>query len=486
MVHASQSDPVVLLSAPHASGIVRQLDQVKTLTPQEMLRKEEVMTAAALDSITSEFSVRGFTGASRAEVMRALLAEHPKEDPFYCVDLRWVAEKYAEWKENLPRVRPFMAVKCMPDRAIMTLLHRLGAGFDCASKGEIEVVQSLGAEPENILYANPCKMASHLRAAKERGVRLMTFDNEAELVKIAAEHPTAQLVLRIVTDDSNSICRFSNKFGAELREAPGLIRKALELGLELVGVSFHVGSGCQDTDTFVDSLNRARWVFNQMEDLGVTPWLLDIGGGFPGTDGFKVKFPEIAAVIRPVIDELFPPHVSVMSEPGRYFCAGSHTLAANMYARREIKLPSEKGEAVVAADDSASAHATNPLDSSGETTSSHTSEQATVANSTAGYKYYLNDGVYGSFNCIFFDHAVISEYTVIPKDGSRDTALRPKYKSTVFGPTCDGLDCILKDVTLPLIECGEWVLFHNMGAYTRAASSNFNGFHQHTIYYVRT
>jgi ornithine decarboxylase len=131
-------------------------------------------------------------------------------------------------------------------------------------------------------------MASHLRAAKERGVRLMTFDNEAELVKIAAEHPTAQLVLRIVTDDSNSICRFSNKFGAELREAPGLIRKALELGLELVGVSFHVGSGCQDTDTFVDSLNRARWVFNQMEDLGVTPWLLDIGGGFPGTDAFKV------------------------------------------------------------------------------------------------------------------------------------------------------------------------------------------------------
>ena len=89
-----------------------------------------------------------------------------------------------------------------------------------------------------------------------------------------------------------------------------------------------------------------------------------------------------------------------------------------------------------------------------------------------------------TINCA--DHAVISEYTVIPKDGSRDTALRPKYKSTVFGPTCDGLDCILKDVTLPLIECGEWVLFHNMGAYTRAASSNFNGFHQHTIYYVCT
>ncbi len=92
---------------------------------------------------------------------------------------------------------------------------------------------------------------------------------------------------------------------------------------------------------------------------------------------------------------------------------------------------------------------------------------------------------------------------------ARVCVLRPTYPSTVFGPTCDGLDCILKvfltvvsfpflfpgsvnlrmylqDVTLPLIECGEWVLFNNMGAYTRAASSNFNGFHQHTIYYVRT
>jgi hypothetical protein len=181
MVHASQSDPVVLLSASQAPGLVRQLDQEKPL----MSRKVEAMTvSAALDSVTSEFALRDFTGASRSEVMRTLLAEHPKEDPFYCVDLRWVAVKYAEWKENLPRVRPFMAVKCMPDKAIMTLLHRLGAGFDCASKGEIEAVRSLGAEPDNILYANPCKMASHLRAAKEHGVRQMTFDNEAELLKV--------------------------------------------------------------------------------------------------------------------------------------------------------------------------------------------------------------------------------------------------------------------------------------------------------------
>ena len=306
-------------------------------------------------------------------------------------------------------------------------------------------MRTIGVPSDSVIYVNPCKLASHLRFTRDRGVLRTTFDNEPELHKIAAQHPAAQLVLRIATDDSTSTgsASLSDESGAELRDVPGLIRKALELGLELVGVSFHVGEEYQDASTFVDALKRARWAFDQMEELRVTPWLLGIGGGFHSADASKVTFPEIAAVIRPVIDELFPPHVTVISEPGRYFCAGSHTLAAMIYERRERLI--EDGSAV--------------------------------------YDYYLTDGVYGSFNSVLWDRAVITDYTVIPTQGSRDTALRPLHKSTVFGPTCDGLDCILKDVTLPLIECGEWILFPHMGAYTHAASSSY--FHQHTIHYVR-
>ena len=122
------------------SGLRRENERLRE--ELEIVRRQRDKCAARLDagidaalaSITSNFAIRDFTGVSRSEVMHTLLAEHPKEDPFYCVDLRWVAVKYAEWAEHLPRVRPFMAVKCMPDKAIMTLLHRLGAGFDCASK----------------------------------------------------------------------------------------------------------------------------------------------------------------------------------------------------------------------------------------------------------------------------------------------------------------------------------------------------------------
>jgi ornithine decarboxylase len=388
-----------------------------------------------------------------------------------------VASKYLEWATHLPRVRPFYAVKSGPDRAIVTLLHQLGAGFECASKSEIDLMRSIGVPADSILYASPCKLASHLRFARDRGVLRTSFDNEPELRKIAAQHPTAQLVLRIATDHSKPICGFAKtmsdassesdseaeeagwSFGAEACEAPVLIRKALELGLELVGVSIDVGSGAQDTGVFVDALNRARLAFNQMEELGVKPWLLSIGGGFAGTDASKASFAEIAAVIRPVIDELFPPHMTVISEPGGYFCAGSHTVAAMIYERREIKLPSESAEA-----------SSLPTDS---------------ASKGLRYEYYLNDGLYGSFNSILSDHAVITDDVfVIPEEGSRDSAIRPKYSSTVFGPACDGRDCIFSEVTLPLMECGEWIVFGNMGACPHAASSSY-GFHQHSIIYFR-
>lgn len=390
------------------------------------------------------------------------IKEVGEEDPFYLVDLGVVARQYQKWVQCLPRVRPHYAVKAAPDPAMVKLLHMLGAGFDCASKAEIDLVKAVGVPSDSIIYANPCKLKSHLRFAKHQGVTRMTFDSEAELYKISEIYPEAEIVLRVVTDDSNSICRFSNKFGVELGDCRALICKAMELDLNIVGVSFHVGSGCQDTDSFIDALHRAKSVFGQMQSLGLSPWLLDIGGGFPGTDDEAVTFEQIAAVIGPVIDQLFDPSIAVIAEPGRFFCAASHTLVANMYARRavvggDIATTEDLSVGSVADDDE----------------------------TKAGYLYYMNDGVYGSFNCIFFDHAVISKYRVHDPTTGRVVTDRPQYKSTVFGPTCDGLDTVLKDIELPLVEVGDWLSFPNMGAYTRAASSNFNGMHQHSIHYIR-
>lgn len=114
----------------------------------------------------------------------------------------------------------------------------LGASFDCASRGEIEDVLSAGATTDRIVYANPIKQHNQLTAARDMGVELTVVDNEAELEKISTCHPNAKVLIRVATDDENSLCRFSEKFGASMNRVPSILRKAKDLGVEIVGVRY--------------------------------------------------------------------------------------------------------------------------------------------------------------------------------------------------------------------------------------------------------
>jgi len=356
-----------------------------------------------------------------------------ENEAFYIVDLGVVAQKHSEWITHLPRVKPFYAIKCNPNNAIIKLLANLGTGFDCASRAEIQQVLGSGVDSNSIIYANPCKMKSHIEFAKSSGVHLMTFDNAHELKKIAESDSDAKLILRIITDDSKSVCRFSTKFGAPLDTTRELLTLAKSLGLNVVGVSFHVGSGCMSVDSFVSAIRSAHRVFQEAEEVGFNLTMLDLGGGWPGTNDGVISFPSIAEGIRGLLDELFPAHIEIIAEPGRFFCAQSHTLAVNIYAKRTIVDPVTQQKQ---------------------------------------FLYYVNDGVYQSFNCILFDHYSPTPLALNPSTEENF----PLFKSTIFGPTCDSIDCIAKEIPFQEMEVGDWLYFKNMGAYTVAACSGFNGF----------
>jgi ornithine decarboxylase len=98
------------------------------------------------------------------------------------------------------------------------------------------------------------------RAAERCGVNLTTFDTESELFKLARWHAGARLLLRIRADDPLARCPLGNKFGAEVGDAARLLRTAADLGLAVVGCSFHVGSGATDTACFGTAINLARKV----------------------------------------------------------------------------------------------------------------------------------------------------------------------------------------------------------------------------------
>eukprot|EP00048_Salpingoeca_helianthica_P014307 m.221058 g.221058 ORF g.221058 m.221058 type:complete len:428 (+) comp15706_c0_seq1:60-1343(+) len=373
--------------------------------------------------------------AVRRAVQKVVDKDATHGEPFFIIDLGSVYRKHKQWQRMLPRVQPFYAMKCCNEPKILEALASLGTGFDCASRAEIEMVLKMGVEPSRIIFAHPAKSISHIKYAREVGVDLMTFDNEIELTKIKEHHPTARMVLRILADDPHATCQLGVKFGAAPSDALAILQSAKAMGIDVVGVSFHVGSGCSNAEAFHDAVASARRVFNDAATVGYDMTLLDIGGGFPGHDSSRISFKDITNVLNDAFERYFPEDcgVKLMAEPGRYYVAASGTLALNVVAKRVVKHQSAEGE-----------------------------ENSTM--------YYLNDGVYGALNCIMYDHQ-----TPVPVL-LRAAPDAPTQRCSVWGPTCDGLDCIAKSCELPEAQIGDWVIFEDAGAYTLAAGSCFNGF----------
>ena len=170
----------------------------------------------------------------------------PPSDSFYTLDLSVLQHTYDEWSETLPNVKPFYAVKCNPEPRIVQTLADLGSNFDCASPAEIQLVLEAGVEPERILYANPCKRVQDIAFAKDQKIVRTTFDSVSELKKIARVWEQGvlrpELILRIRADDPSARCNLGVKYGAEEPDWEILLFTAKMLGLDVIGVSFHVGS----------------------------------------------------------------------------------------------------------------------------------------------------------------------------------------------------------------------------------------------------
>jgi ornithine decarboxylase len=302
-------------------------------------------------------------------------------------------------------------------------------------------------DPTRIIYAQPCKTNSYVRYAAEKGVKQMTFDNADELYKVKKLFPDAELFLRISTDDSSSLCRLSLKFGASLDSTNSLLKLAKELKLNVIGVSFHVGSGASDPISYMKAVQDARVVFNQAACHGFHLRTLDVGGGFTSE-----TFEGMALVLSEALDMYMPSHVNIIGEPGRYYVSSAFTLACNIIARRTIEIP-ETGE--------------------------------------RSYMVYLNDGLYGNFSSIMFDHQH-PEAQILHTGNRTLFSQASSYQSidgieySIWGPTCDGIDRIADSIRFEhTLDVGDWLYFENMGAYTKCSATRFNGFTDaHDVIYV--
>jgi ornithine decarboxylase len=361
--------------------------------------------------------------------------------PLFIIDHDKIRKNYRVFKKYLPRVQAYYAVKANSNQEIIETLFKEGASFDVASYNEfMQVYEYLRHfKPKDkvffiwdkIIFSNTIKDRDTLRKIK-RYKPLVTYDNQAELEKIKANCDTAGLVLRLKVPDTGSLVEMGSKFGAEPGEAADLIKQAFDLGLTVEGLSFHVGSQCTNFDNYTSALQITAQIFNDCRKKGYNPKIVDIGGGFPAPYNSQVpKFEKLAKIINSECGRLFPKDVEIIAEPGRFMAATCATLVSEIVgkATRDGKI-----------------------------------------------FYYINDGVYHTFSGIVFDHWIPNFHSF--KRGEKEVC-------AVVGPTCDSFDKIsLAEELAGNLEIGDFLYTENIGAYSIASSTKFNGFPGASIVHI--
>ncbi len=361
--------------------------------------------------------------------------------PLFVIDHDELRKNYRQFRKYLPRVQVYFAVKANSDPAIVRTLFKEGSSFDVASMPEFKIVHEnikhLSAKKrqewiwDKIIYANPTKPADTLEKLNKYKP-LVTFDSFEEIKKIKKYAPNAGLALRLQVPNTGAMVELSSKFGAAPGEAVDMILAADKAGLTVEGISFHVGSQTTNFDNYVQALNLTAGVFQEAKDRGYTKMnLIDIGGGFPAPYDASVKpFKELAKVINTEIDRLFPKDIQILAEPGRYMVASAG------YAVSKV-----------------------------------------IGKAVRGGKmcYYINDGVYHTYSGVIFDHC---KYPIKAFKGGAT------QMCSVFGPTCDALDVVSMAENLPDLERDDFVYSVNIGAYSHASATYFNGFPPATVAHV--
>lgn len=346
--------------------------------------------------------------------------------PFMLIRQNVLEKQFKRFRKCLPEVTPYYAIKANPHPAIIKNFVRLGAGFDVASGAEMKLVLSLGASPSKIIFANTIKSEEDIELARRRRVRLMTFDNEPELYKIAKHYPGARVLIRIKVANQGSVVELSLKFGADPEQAFLFLRKAKALGLVPSGVAFHVGSQSKNVENYLQALEISGEILKHAKKEGLPAKIVDIGGGFPiqhFDNEIGINFERMASQIRREIKRLFDKNVKFIAEPGRFLAGPSATLVTQVMGR--------------------------------------------TFRNNKNY-YYLNDGIYGDFSGMVFDHCRYEFKTL--RRGQ-------KFLSTLAGPTCDSFDTMSLNEEIPELYVGDVVYVKNIGAYSCAsATAGFNGF----------
>jgi ornithine decarboxylase len=336
-----------------------------------------------------------------------------------------VSHRYQLLKTALPYVHHHFAIKSLPIAPVITTIQYLDGYFDIATNGEIDLLRKAQVAPDRCIHTHPIKRIQDINYALEYGVNHFVVENPAEIRKFKGLGTQVVLILRVAFENNLATCNLSAKFGCAQEDCRSLIQLAQSLDLTIGGISFHVGSQMPSSKIHQEAIEWANELYLDLEEEGVGFSLLDIGGGFPTRyTSQDIALATFLAEIKLPLDRFRSnfPDCQILSEPGRCLAAPALTLITQIVGKKY-----KNGQ----------------------------------------HWYYIDDGVYGSFSGQVYDH---QQNTVAPLVDAK----KPLYSSVVAGPTCDSIDIIDAQAMLPEMEIGDYLITHNIGAYSMASASDFN------------
>ena len=354
------------------------------------------------------------------QVIKDLVAVHGT--PTLFLSENRLRESYRQLQAALPGVGLYYAVKSNSTPDIISILAGEDSFFDVCTNGEIDIIRECGVAPERCIHTHPIKRDSDISYAIKYGITTFVADNEFELNKFIPHKDKVRILIRMSIQNPGCLVNLSHKFGVAPEKTWAMIRKAHKRGLNVAGISFHAGSQNENALKYIEALEYCRDIYRKAALRGINFDTIDIGGGFPISYLTSV-IPTIqfCQPINEYLDRFFSSY-SIIAEPGRVISGPSMTLATRIMGKSQRN---------------------------------------------GVWWYYLDDGMYGSFSGKMYDHA---DYPMwVEREGSR-------YTSVLAGPTCDSIDVIYENISLPHLEIGDLLIFKSMGSYTSASASNFNGF----------
>jgi ornithine decarboxylase len=350
--------------------------------------------------------------------------------PTLILDYDIISETYGRFNDLYPNTVVYYAVKANANPRICRLVVERGGGLEIASMAELELALRVGARGDQIICSNPIKNPAFIRRMQEEDVYATVVDSTYEVEKMAQHAPGMRVYIRLAVDNTGSVLPLAGKFGVSGEQALEIAELARAKGLDVIGLSFHVGSQCLNPNNWVNAIRASGEVWTAAQERGFNFSFLDLGGGFPAGNYHDPSIPTLEAIaelVMPALHEYIPnlEDVMVVLEPGRGLVGESGRLIASV----EGKAPRGDDEWL-----------------------------------------YLDAGVF---------NGLMETYEGFPpvvRLVAEDAHLRPRKVYTLAGPSCDSCDVLGRGIELPEIHIGDRLQFLDSGAYVTEYGAAFNGF----------